>query len=174
VKASASVLTSTAVICLISLASPGAASAVTQSRIFQANSTALCQSAMPVFDGLIRKRPLAVQNEGSSDAFVTCSFLEQGIKAITAAQVWASSHDGAAHTLTCVGITGFNGGPNEYVAENVTLAATGEPGYLFWEAAQFAGSASTFPSSYFSVSCKLPPGVSLNQLQLNFTEDVGA
>ena len=33
-----------------------------------------CQPALPTFDGSIRKRPKAVQNEGTSIAFITCGF----------------------------------------------------------------------------------------------------
>ncbi len=50
------------------------AQAVTQNRRFQANATSYCQAALPAFEGAIRKRPLAVQNEGTTNAFVTCSF----------------------------------------------------------------------------------------------------
>ncbi len=38
-----------------------------------ANATAFCQTALPVFDGNVRKRPLAVTNEGTSNAFISCS-----------------------------------------------------------------------------------------------------
>ena len=37
-------------------------------------SADVCQPALPAFDGNIRKRPLAMMNEGTSNAFVTCAF----------------------------------------------------------------------------------------------------
>ena len=48
------------------------AQAVTVNRDYLSHGTANCQSALPVFDGNIRKRPAAVANEGTATAFVTC------------------------------------------------------------------------------------------------------
>lgn len=49
------------------------ASAATALREKVSNATGVCQAALPAFDGLVRKRPLAVQNESTGHAFVTCS-----------------------------------------------------------------------------------------------------
>src|SRR5690554_342572 len=43
-----------------------------------AQATAICQGALPAFETQIRKRPLALQNEGEANAFVTCSFNNPG------------------------------------------------------------------------------------------------
>ena len=40
---------------------------------FQQNGAGACQAALPAYEGLIRKRPMAIQNEGVSTAFVTCA-----------------------------------------------------------------------------------------------------
>lgn len=150
-----------------------ASHAVVQERIFQAGPTALCQSALPVFDGVIRKRPLAVQNEGSEQAFVTCSFITQGQIAINYAALWAASNDGTAKSLTCTGVTGFKSGPNQFVTRTIDLPASGIQQSVVWMPFDFVGTSGVFPSSHFSVSCALPPGAGINQLQLLFNEDVG-
>ncbi len=36
-----------------------------------------CQPALPLDDAAVRKKPLAVQNEGIATAFITCSFKKQ-------------------------------------------------------------------------------------------------
>ncbi|HST45355.1 MAG TPA: hypothetical protein VLK29_09045, partial [Luteimonas sp.] len=40
---------------------------------YRQNATGLCQAALPAYDGLIRKRPVAIRNEGDAAAFVSCS-----------------------------------------------------------------------------------------------------
>lgn len=152
----------------------GNAQAVSQGRYIYANATAFCQPALPTFDGNIRKRPLAVQNEGSSNAFITCSLLAQGLNTITLAGIYAASNDGAAHSLTCTGITGYNTGTNEAVVKTVELPASGGQVQLVWEAGDFDGAPAVFPSSLFNVSCNLAPGVGLNDIYTSFSEDVGS
>lgn len=54
------------------------ADAATLPRVSATNPAGICQGALPAFETAIRKRPLAVQNEGDSTTFVTCSFTAQG------------------------------------------------------------------------------------------------
>lgn len=60
------------------VAAPAAVEAAPIERTLYVNASAHCQAALPVFDGLIRKRPLAVVNEGQAGAFVTCAIPMQG------------------------------------------------------------------------------------------------
>jgi hypothetical protein len=154
------------------------AEAVTKSRTFSSNAVALCQSALPVFDGLIRKRPLAVQNEGTSNAFVTCAFTSEddgGVPYVTTDYtIWARSNDGVAHDLSCTGVTGHATGSNEYVVKTVNLPADGSQRALVWSGADFADHAPTIDYFTFAASCNLSPGVGLNDTYVNFTEDVGS
>ena len=39
----------------------------------QSSGAGVCAAALPAFEGLVRKRPRAIQNEGSTNAFVTCA-----------------------------------------------------------------------------------------------------
>ena len=55
------------------VAAPGLANAETVDRTQVQNGTGACQAALPNYEGNIRKRPLAISNEGSSPAFVSCS-----------------------------------------------------------------------------------------------------
>jgi hypothetical protein len=150
----------------------GSAQAVTVQRSFLANAPAFCQASLHAYDVHLRKRPLAIQNEGTSNAFVSCSLLGQDSHpwSTTKVAIWATNNDDAPHTLTCTGISGYNTGPNIAVVKTINIPASGqgppdvavawlpEDGVL---------------GRLFSVSCILPPGVSLNDIMIDFIEDVG-
>ena len=55
------------------LALAAEADAVDVTRQEYPNAGAFCQGALPAFAGTLRTRPLAVVNEGSEPAFLTCS-----------------------------------------------------------------------------------------------------
>lgn len=153
------------------LLAAGQAGAVTQTRTFAGGPTNYCQTALPVFDGNVRKRPLAVQNEGTSNAFVTCSFNSQ--YRITSVQVYFYN-SGTTGTLNCTGVSGYNTGPNQFIPKSVSLTGGGPQGLLAWNAADFTGAPAEFPSGHFSISCNLLPGMGVNDSYVNFIEDVGA
>jgi len=150
----------------------GDAGAVLRTRSWYANATSYCQSALPVFDGNIRKRPLAVQNESRTSAFVTCSFAAQntGLDSVT---VFAFNGGDATASFKCTGVTGGAGSvSNQYVAKTVSIPTSTRNG-LAWVPADFGNGAVIPGSGYFSVSCVLPPGVGINDSLVVFDEDVG-
>ena len=74
-----------------------------------------CQAALPVFDGQIRKRPLAIQNEGTSNAFITCALRGRfgGTSATTGTSAFVTvgliNNTGSSRTATCTLVDGRNG-----------------------------------------------------------------
>ncbi len=160
-----------AIACALAMAAAGdAAQAVVRSHVTLVTAPGLCQAALPSFEGLIRKRPLAIQNEGATTAFVGCSLPTQGD--ITGATVYLSSIDGAAHTVSCTGVSGYasNVATPSYAAKTISVAANGAPQGAFWSTADFGGGA-RFPYYYFSLQCALPPGVGMNDLELRYNEE---
>jgi hypothetical protein len=157
---------------LLALA-PGAAQALTKIRQFQANAASLCQPALPAYEVNVRKRPLALQNEGGSDVFVTCAFTSQYGDLIRVSIAYRSLNDAAA-TVSCTGITG-TAHPNEanhYVTRSSAIPVV--DGVLQWSGNDYDTGDGTIPgSAYFSVSCKLPPGVGITSTFIQFAEDVG-
>ena len=128
---------------------------------------ARCQSALPVFDTLIRKRPLAVQNEGTGPAFITCGFEFDAGQATNFAPLmvdtYFSNNTDADIEITCTGVTGWAGGDNEYVAFSTTIPAVDPEegdGNIFWEDADFEGGG--METSLIAISCNLPAGVGIN------------
>ena len=74
-----------------------------------------CQSALPTFDVGLRKRPLAIQNEGSSTAFVTCSFgwnqLDEigggnVLQSLESVQIWFTNRSSSTVAVTCTAVYG--------------------------------------------------------------------
>ncbi len=74
-----------------------------------------CQAALPAYEGQIRKRPKALQNEGSTTVFVTCGFegrgIGSGIMSPNARQltVYFNNYTGELQSVTCTAVEGGNG-----------------------------------------------------------------
>ncbi len=151
---------------------PGNAQAVASSRSFYTNAVGVCQASAPQYDEQIRKRPQAIQNEGTAGAWVNCAFISQGFT-ITSVNVYARNTKGFDQAITCTGVTGYVTGTTENVVKSIVLPAGGAQNHMLWVGADFSGGASTFPAGLFGISCYLPPGVGLNDAYVNFSEDVG-
>ncbi|MGY0613225.1 MULTISPECIES: hypothetical protein [unclassified Luteimonas] len=133
------------------------------------NAAAHCQASLSKFDDALRKRPLALQNEGTTSAFVTCAIPTQG--QVDGLEVYVSSHDGSAAPVACTAVTGWHGGTNYYVTQ-VTDTASGYAGF-YWAASDFVEGATVFPNGYLALSCNLAPGTGLNDFWLHYSETVG-
>lgn len=149
----------------------GPAMAVNKNAEVSGNATAICQGALPSFEGSIRKRPLAVQNEGTANAFVTCSFLTQYDRANQAAVsyfgAFFSNSASVARTVACTGVAGYNTGPTiQYVSKSVTVA----PGGLLQTELLFsiADNGNTGYVPVVSMSCNIPPGVGINDTYVGY------
>lgn len=136
-------------------------------------ATASCQSALPVFDGVIRKRPLAVQNEGTTMSFLTCAL--QGL-------LYAEPHNStvalllvntgeATASVTC---TLVDGGPGMvgtvYLPRTVEVPAGATNHNVVWTAAENGDEAYSYPA----VSCGLPPGTGISGVARIYNEEIGS
>lgn len=157
---------------IVTSAGAYSASAAAQSTIASsaANPAARCQGALPAFETAIRKRPLAVQNEGSKASFVTCSFevdayaAENGVLAL---DTYFTNTTAAPVSLTCTAVSGFAGGTNEFSSQTVSLVP-GTQTEVFWEAGDFTNG---LFDGLISISCALPPGVGVNDTYAVWDED---
>ena len=159
----------TAIVALSSLA-PASATG----RYTAANASGRCQAALPAFEGAIRKRPLALQNEGTSSAFVTCSFVAEGSNYTIPASftIWAANSGTAAATLSCTAVVGYNTGDVSYVAKTVTLQPTGVQGQIFWGPTEYPDGLET--GAPISLSCNLPVGVGINDTYFSYEDGYAA
>lgn len=155
----------------------GDAQAVTPVHSFIQNATGACQSALPAFDGQIRKRPLAIQNEGNASAFVSCSLMgtTRSVAGIFTIQVLADNNTASSVTLTCTLVTGLSKfGTQQFLPKTITMPANsgGLTNVLGWNRLDNGGM--FFNNFTVNVSCNLPVGTGLSRISVFFEEDVGA
>lgn len=140
------------------------------SRELTSGPTNYCQSALPVFDGNIRKRPLAVVNEGRGPAFITCSFPLQGSNG-TLVRLYFSSVSGTASSVNCTAVSGYQGN-SAAATKTVDVPAAGQA-LLSLRPNDFEAGATTFLSGLISVSCELKPGTAINDTYVYLQEEIG-
>jgi hypothetical protein len=138
-----------------------------------ANATANCQGALPNFEGAIRKRPLAVQNEGSAASFVSCSFSSEydteAQRPVSYFGAFFTNGSATARTVTCTGVAGYDTGDNTYVSKSVTVAPNRlEQADIFFVPGDIGG-AGYYP--LVSMSCNIPPGVGINDTYVGYVVD---
>jgi hypothetical protein len=137
-----------------------------------------CQAALPVFDGKIRKRPLAVVNEGDSNAFVTCSLSTIGPRFFSTSTFFEFyvSYNGPQPSadITCTVVGGVEGGTGNAAPEFDTRTGTFErgavPDSFTYIPEQFNGD--RLPD-VISFQCNLPPGGAIHDMYLRVNEDIG-
>jgi len=124
---------------------------------------ARCQGALPAFETAIRKRPLAVQNEGTAASFVTCGFETEIYQSLTggpiAVDIYFTNNTQQDQTVTCTAVTGWAGGENEFVAYEAVMAPGGD-GSIFVIDEDFANDG--MATGLVALSCRLPAGTGIN------------
>lgn len=149
----------------------GAAPADAASRVTLSNPTNYCQTALPVFDGNVRKRPVSVQNEGNSNAFITCSWgtdYYEGTEptGISTAEVWF--HSTAAGSVTCTGVAGWNGVQAQSVKVLQLPGGGQSDDAMIWTPADFPNG--QMGTGLFSVSCNLQPGQGIDDTYITYDD----
>lgn len=146
----------------------------------QASAAGLCQSALPTGDVNLRKRPLGVYNEGDAAAYVTCSFTtlidQDGGGGINQGSVvryfgmFLSSSVEEPQPVRCSGVVGYEG-ITEYIAKEVDVSsATPDANYLYFYPDDINEGA-TAMHQLVSLSCRLPPGVGMNDMYVGIRLD---
>lgn len=125
----------------------------------QTPAAGACKSALPVFDGNIRTRPLAVQNEGTSSAFVTCA--QQGDFEELPTYIAISLMNSNATSVT-VNCTMVSGSVSPIYHTSSTVVSAGTSNYFV----EFVPSGTMFNSPNHAFSCNLPPGVGISRIAI--------
>ncbi|MEP6634752.1 MAG: hypothetical protein ABJA62_11150 [Luteimonas sp.] len=149
------------------------ATAATSPIVLQQNGTGPCQVALPAYESLVRRRPLAIQNEGASSAFVTCSLttLKGAIANDTFGyKLTMVNRSGNFLTLSCTAVIGSDGvsSPAPVFVTKSDAAVNNASIVLTWRT--FDGYSNDAP---FNVSCVLPPGVGISNIETTQTLNVG-
>lgn len=161
-------LSSTAALLLWAGFSPGAEAAFVSVASGPAN---YCQPAMPVYGGLIRVRPAAIQNDGTTNAFVTCSMPTEialndpasrtGSFVITVGKTLLTPVE-----VACTAVATAEGGSGQTITRRATVT-TAAPTHLSWFARDFANGAMP---ELVSFSCLLPPGGAITATRLTMKD----
>ncbi len=159
------------------------ASAVTQSRVQIETGSNMCTLSVPTIDTKIRPRANGFKNEGTTNSFVICSFdAPPGAYFINSTEfsqafLFLLSLDGVARDVTCTGVNSIPGSGVDpiYVSKTVSVASTTAITSFVWSPADFGGTTTIpFSSGAFSVTCVLPPNVSIVAGRADSLEDVGS
>lgn len=145
------------------------ARAVVQTVGSASTASSSCQAALPAFEGLVRKRPLSVQNEGASPAFITCATPADNF--VNNAGLYFNSIDGQDHIINCTAVVGFQGSA-QYLTRQVIAPASGGQANITIVPANL-NLTTNFASYYVSWSCQLPPGTGVNDVYLSWQQDIG-
>lgn len=166
----AAVATIAIAVALVAPAAP--VMAATRTITLQQNGTGACQGAMPTYEPLLRRRPLAIQNEGTAAAYVACS--PPSLKSAPANDtlgynVRVINNGSSLATVSCSAVIGTLGIANPvYIAKTASVGG-GSSAVLTWRTLE--GYTTAVP---FNVSCLLPPGTGVSTIEINQTLDVGA
>lgn len=157
----------------VAVAGLGAMSFPASAGSYYSNAVGICQGALPSFEGRLRKRPLAIANEGTSNAFLSCTLpLDQTtVQANTVVAVGLVNRSDALVAVACTFVDGtvpelLGGVAPTLYPKNIAIAA-GEGASLLWNASEYELEAF---SKIASVSCSLPPGVEIAGMATAFTE----
>lgn len=125
----------------------------------------MCQAALPAFETALRKRPLAIQNEGAATVFVSCAYTfqaggRQGEDQFVQARLSVQSVGGHDIAIQCTGVWGVPPSFYAYSVKSVVAPASGAAVGIEWTGADIAPGHSG-GEEYFSVSCTLPAGAAI-------------
>lgn len=131
-----------------------------------------CQPALPAYAGVLRTRPVAIQNEGDASAFVTCGLrgVKGNVRSVRRAGVYLRNNAATPKTVSCTLVdTGVNMNNPTYLVRSTVLAANQIPTLVEWTSADNGGTAFRYPA----FSCVLPPGTGISAVSRVHAEDVG-
>ncbi|GAA5002196.1 hypothetical protein FNZ56_09220 [Pseudoluteimonas lycopersici] len=147
--------------------------AATISKVANRNPAGACMLSIPTTDTGVRPKASGFRNEGTVNNFVICNFdVDTDIAGFTKLVVNFVSFDGAAHAFDCTGMDRYAGtATGDYATKSVSITAGGTAYISFLP--------SDFPSTGLvgwnaSVTCTLPPGVSIITVAGYHDDNVGA
>ena len=148
------------------------AEAVLASRFRVETAARVCQGALPQFAGTLRARPLAIRNEGTEMAYVSCGWETSinGSQPVTSVGLRLTNPTATPVYASCTMVHGWFAAPTAVVYfPRTVLLDPAETENITWSADQLPGGLLTRPS----VSCALPPGIELRYLNTLFQSEVG-
>ncbi len=134
----------------------------------------ICQGALPNYEGAFRKRPRGIRNEGAANAFISCALLSRDGPLLKHTSVSAKfvNSTAAAQTVNCTLVDGPGIGsspPSVNIVRSVNVPANSSA-FATWSAADNGGNNYYVPA----ISCEIPPGVEVNNINDTYLEEIGS
>ena len=149
------------------------AHAATLPSVVQSQGGTACWLSIPTTDTKVRAKAIGFRNEGTTSAFIICAvptpdkFTDFYIAFLTI--------DGGNHAVNCTAVNGGAWDPI-YVSKSIdTQFGPNTAVQLYWNASDFGGTAgNNLPSGYMSVTCNLPPQVSVQNVYIEYRQEIGS
>jgi hypothetical protein len=145
------------VLALAAAVLPGASHANSY-RAHYISATAVCSGPLPVYDSNLKRRPLGILNQGTSNVFISCSvpsdFEGDQTDASNIVEVHFTSF-GAAGSVSCTLNAGFRGSSGSVAAS--TSVSAGGSSYVAWTGIDKVNSWGAY-----NFSCNIPPDMEMN------------
>lgn len=144
------------------------AEAASISRNSYTQASGACQGALPSYEGSFRKRPLAVANEGTASAFVTCGVRnDENAAVVSSIRLAVTNRAASVQSISCTLVDGLIDatlGFADYYPQT-TSAASGVDTQLTWSGGTF---------KWPAISCNVPGHVELNMVSTTFDDEIGS
>ncbi len=164
-------------------ASTGNALAANEDLQNTTNAVSICHGARPSDEAKLSSTALKLRNDSTTNAFVTCAFVTMtdqagagglGTHVVNYFGAFFTNENNVAATINCTGVQGSaNDTRNVYETQTTMVPPNNAPatptsGYIF-----FGPASSTDPLYYQDVSmtCLMPPGVSIADTYVGFKMD---
>ena len=155
--------------CLLALLAASAApdAAAMPSRTRHISATAVCEAPLPIYDATLRKRPVAIANEGTSPIFISCALPTDHSGGVATSEVRVLFASRVQRTVNCTIVAGVD---SDLYREgrSVVVPAAGVAS-IQWNGIDKRGVAGAI-----SLSCTLPPGTEVRTLSLHELDPLGA
>lgn len=159
--------------------SSGAANAVVVTKAQYGQAVGImCQGALPNFEGNFRKRPLAIKNEGSTGAFLTCGLTSQydvSTGGVPQVVLVVTNRNAPNTTMSCTLVDGYVDatiGFSDYFPQTINVIGL-TYGQFSWSASG-AGGVNDPVFGYPAISCNVPANFEVNIEAHSYQEEVGA
>lgn len=160
---------------MLALGLIGTAQADTVTRLAQVPAGTACHLSIPTVDTAMRPRATGFRNEGKASVFVICGIQDPVQGAIADATITFYSLDDAAHAFSCTAVNGWpDDGHYAYSTKNVTATSSASGTPLAFHPADFGGTSTMPNDGYISVTCALPPKVSVGAMSMQYSKDIGS
>jgi len=159
-----------------SAAAPMPVDAAMKTEFASYNSAMACQLSLPTIDTKVSPRATGFRNDGTAGTFVICgASLPTDDGFLILGTLFFKSFDTVAHSFDCTAVTGQPDslGQITYKTKTVNLAANAA-GSLGFSAPDYGGG-TALPNGFdLSITCALPPHVSITTLTTSYQQDIGS